>query len=142
MKAILNVCRITVPTTSAQPWEWDIDGRIVEEVERRLDMTIKSRTTKNIQDMLEKECSISDLISLIALAELGWARGEKRFKKYLKMQSKIEKKFIDKHGGTVVLGAKIGSDEWERAEDMREDLKRYIQSYGFDYDEFIKELKQ
>lgn len=23
MKAILNACTITVPKTSAQPWEWD-----------------------------------------------------------------------------------------------------------------------
>ena len=141
MKAILNSCRITVPKTSAQPWEWEIDGRICEEVERRLHMSIMSRTTKNIQSAYERECSISDLITLIALTELGWARGKTRFKRYLEAQSRIEKKFVDKHGGTVVLGAKTGSDEWERAEDMREDLKRYIQSYGFDYDKFLKELK-
>ncbi len=142
MKAILNECTITVPKTSAQPEDWHIDGRIVEEVARRLEMKSKAIVSQNVQRMLECQCSISDMITLVALTELGWARGEKRLKRFLEKQGEIELRYINRHGGTVVLGSKKGSDEWERAEDMREDLRRYVQSYGLDYDKFVEEFKK
>ncbi len=142
MKAILNECTITVPKTSAQPEDWHIDGRIIEEVYRRLGMAIKTEASRNVQRMLECQCSISDMITLVALTELGWARGEKRLKRFLEKQGEVELRYSKRHGGTVVLGSKKGSDEWERAEDMREDLRRYVQSYGLDYDRFIEEFRK
>ena len=142
MKAILNECKISVPLTSAPPENWRIDERIIEEVRRRDKMAMKSQAAMLTQEMLENECAVTDMIALVAMCELGWARGKKRFARYLLKQDETELKYIKKHGGTVVLGAKKGSDEYERAQDMREDLKRYLLSYGFDYDKFIEELKQ
>lgn len=141
MKAILNFCKITVPKTSAQPEDWEIDSEIVKEVDRRIRMKTKDITAKQIQTMLETEVAISDCLVLVTLCELGWARGQIRLSRFLRKQSELEQKYIKKHGGTIVLGAEKGSDEWVRKEDMLEDLIRYLQSYGFDYNKFVEGIR-
>lgn len=142
MKATLRNTRIKMPRLSCSIYDAKIDDEIYLECVRRYENGNKEELTKEFEKVVKNGFDIIDCEFCLAAVELGWAKGNTRLKRLLDAQRKVEKRLTDKFSSEVVFGADKGTDEYNRKEDILTVAKRELLSYGFDYDEYRKQLEQ
>lgn len=142
MKAIKRNSKISMPYLSCSICDAEIDSEIYEECVRRYENARKEELTKEFERVVKDGFDIIDCEFCLAAIDIGYARGSTRLKRLLDAQRETEKRLTDRFSSEVVFGADKGTDEYNRKDDILAVAKRELLSYGFDYDEYRKNLSE